>query len=524
MKKTVLTSLATATLLVNNASASTMYDRFNAMEKEIAILKAEIAQLKAKESQAKASTENKSNDEDKPLANKVADDDDENMKKSSKNKEAKLESKLADMEDDIDDLHKKTNGNHLKFNVDFRTAVENMGYKMADGSTSANDAFMTNRLWLGMDWAASDHISFTAQLAYNKAFGARSETGTNTQYENFDWITNENAYDDTLRVRSAYFFYKNSTFLSLNTPWTFSLGRRPSTNGHLVNLRDDDQESSPMGHAINVEFDGLSSKFDLEKVTTITGMYLKFCAGRGMTNAQPRFSSTPYTKDANSINNIDLAGFIFVPYDNGQYKLQSQFYYANNLIDTVTIDPSSGFKNVGGLYSATANFVINGIGKEWSEFLDNTTLFISGAVSQTNPNSGENMLGTPDAKLGHSEWIGLQFPSLLSREGRWGVEYNHGSKYWRSLTYGEDTNIGSKLAARGNAYEAYFTEPLVDNILSLQLRYTYINYDYTGSNGFFGGNKDGTVGSGTPLAISSTNTPNAIKEAQDIRAYLRYKF
>jgi hypothetical protein len=203
-------------------------------------------------------------------------------------------------------------------------------------------------------------------------------------------------------------------------------------------------------------------------------------------------------------------------------------YYANNLID---VNNAGAFENVGGLYSATANFVINGIGNDLGEFWDNTTFFISGAVSQTNPNGGTNsagqqntMLGSTEAKTGYSEWVGVQFPSLISREGRWGVEYNHGSKYWRSMTYGEDTNIGSKLAARGNAYEAYFTEPLVDNVLSFQLRYTYIDYDYTGSNGFFGGSADGTYVSGTPIKISATGTPSAVKSAQDIRAYLRYKF
>ncbi len=534
MKKTLLVSLYAATLLVNDASASSMYERFNAMEKEMNALKAELADLKAK-------TDKKTtlaNDEDAKTGTKTVSskDDEEDEEDTPKVKAPKdplkaIKSRITDIEDDIDELHKKTNGNHLKFNVDFRTAVENMGYKMADGSTAGNDAFMTNRLWLGMDWAATDKISFTAQLAYNKAYGARSGAANGAQYESFDWVTSDNAYDDTLRLRSGYFFYKNSTFLGLNTPWTFSLGRRPSTNGHLVNLRDDDPESSPMGHSINVEFDGLSSKFGLEKVTGIPGMYVKFCAGRGMTNAQPRFAVAPYAKDKTSVNDIDLAGLIFVPYDNGQYKLQSQFYYANNLIDAnSSIDPTQGFKTVGGLYSATANFVINGIGKEWSEFLDNTTFFISGAVSQTNPNGGQNMLGSPDAKVGHSEWIGVQFPSLISREGRWGVEYNHGSKYWRGMTYGEDTNIGSKLAARGNAYEAYFTEPLVDNVLSFQLRYTYINYDYTGSNGFFG---DTT---GTPMKITNTMmvpdghggmmdiAGSAVKSAQDIRAYLRYKF
>ena len=548
MKKILLVSITSATLLINDASASTMEDRFNAMEQEMAKLKAEIADLKAKEAltatstikkissddenkTAKAEASNDDNEEDKSTAKKISSsniEEEEAGNKAQKNTNDKLTKKIADMQDDIDELTKKTNGNHLKFNVDFRTAVENIGYKMADGSTNGNDALMTNRLWLGMDWAATDHISFTAQLAYNKAFGARSGANpSNSQYENFDWISNEAAYDDTLRVRSAYFFYKNNTFLGLNTPWTFSLGRRPSTNGHLVNLRDNDPESSPMGHSINVEFDGLSSKFALEKVTGIPGMYVKFCMGRGMTNAEPRFSAAPYSKDNNtstSVNDIDLAGFIFVPYDNGQYKVQSQFYYANNLIDANDAgNPNMGFKNVGGLYSGTVNFVMNGIGSEISEFLDNTTLFVSGAVSQTNPNGGQKMLGEYDAKTGYSEWIGVQFPSLISQEGRWGLEYNHGSKYWRSITYSEDTNVGSKLAARGNAYEAYFTEPLVDNVLSLQLRYTYITYDYTGSNGFFG---DTT---GTPYKISDIASTNpmagsVVKEAQDIRAYLRYKF
>ena len=508
MNKIVLISLSTATLLSTVANASTMDDRFDAMQKEIESLKAEVKQLKSQEtiSTQKSAT---------PVIVQTSADQNKTN--------AEVKQKLANVQNSINTLNKRTGNNHLKFNVDFRTAVDNMQYKMANGTTQGNDALLTNRLWLGMNWAATDHISFTAQLAYDKAYGARSGLkGQNTQYENFDWITNENAYDNTLRVRSAYFFYKNNTFAGTNIPWTFSLGRRPSTNGHLVNLRDDDQAASPMGHAINVEFDGLSSKFDLQKTTGVNGMYVKFCAGRGGSNALPRFNNqgTPYASNPSDVNNMDLAGLIFVPYDNGQYSVGSEFYYANNLIDAKS-PTDSDFKNVGGLYSATANFMINGIG-DWNEFLDNTIFFVSGAVSQTNPNSTEGMLGSPDAKTGYSEWVGLQFPSLISEDGKWGIEYNHGSKYWRSLTYGEDTNVGSKLAVRGNAYEAYFTEPIVSNVLSLQIRYTYMDYDYTGSNGFFG---DTT---GTPYKISDitdqTVAANAVKSAQDIRFYLRYKY
>jgi hypothetical protein len=118
--------------------------------------------------------------------------------------------------------------------------------------------------------------------------------------------------------------------------------------------------------------------------------------------------------------------------------------------------------------------------------------------------------------------VGTQFPSLISEEGRWGVEYNHGSKFWRSMTYGEDTNVGSKLATRGDAYEAYFTEPLIEDVLSMQVRYTYIDYAFSGSNGFFG---DTT---GTPLsmdqAIANNFGATVADSAQDIRFYLRYRY
>jgi hypothetical protein len=113
-------------------------------------------------------------------------------------------------------------------------------------------------------------------------------------------------------------------------------------------------------------------------------------------------------------------------------------------------------------------------------------------------------------------------PSLFTDDGRWGVEYNYGSKYWRSITYGEDTNIGSKVAARGSAYEAYFTEYLVEDILSMQIRYTYIDYDYSGSNGFFGGT------SGAAISMSDVKASlmagSVVDKAQDIRFYLRYKY
>ena len=515
MTKPLLLSLtATVAILGTNLYAESMYDHIQMMEIQMKQMKQELDALKAQ--QKDQLSENK---ELKTQQNSTDNEDTENDEESIKDQ-------LAEVQENITELNKKTNGNHLKFGVDYRFAVENIHYKMADGSTAKNDAFMTNRFWLNMSWAATQNLTFHGQLAYNKAFGQRTDNDNiGYNFENFDWVANENAYDDIVRVRSVYFLYKDDEFLGSEIPWTFSVGRRPSTNGHLINFRDDDPASSPMAHTINVEFDGLSAKFGLENLVGVDGMYVKLCAGRGMSNATHKFTATPYSDDTTVEPNIDLAGLIFVPYDDGQYSINTQYYYANNLIDQLfdaTGTPQNQFYTVGGLHSFTANFIAYGIGDGINDFLDDTTFFISGAMSVTDPNSDQGMLGSDpgESKTGYSVWAGVQYPSLISEDGRWGLEYNHGTQYWRSITYGEDTNIGSKVATRGDAYEAYFTEPLVDEILSLQIRYTYIDYKYAGSNGFFGN----TTGAAIKISSDMPNAQNYVDTAQDIRFYLRYRY
>jgi hypothetical protein len=516
MNKPLLGSLVAASLLLGDASAATMYERFEVMEKEMERLQQELSTLKAGKMAAKPSAQMQDDeDEDEEAGSSEAEDEDED--------EFDAQEEIEDIQDSITELNKATAGSHLKLDVDFRTAYDSVNYEMANGDRHENNDILTNRLWLNMNWAANKNISFTGQLAYNKMYGQRfGNTGAGAGFENFDWIASENPSDDSVRVRSAYFFYRNDTFLGTEIPWTFSLGRRPSTNGHLINFRDNDQAASPSGHTINVEFDGLSSRFGLGKLTGVPGMYVKLCAGQGASNATEKFSSTPYADEGDS-KNIHLAGLIFVPYDNGQFSVGTQFYGATNLIDLVDAsNPGLGLETVGDIYSASAYVMTNGIGNEWSNFLDDTTFFVSGAMSRTNPDDGQSMLGSPDVQNGYSYWAGLNMPSLISDEGRFGLEFNHGSKYWRPITYGEDTLIGSKVAARGNAYEAYFTEPLVDDILSLQVRYTYIDYDYSGSNGFFGSQ------TGTPMAMQDAVTGGMggmiVDKAQDIRVYLRYRY
>ncbi len=497
---------------------------------------------------------------------------------------AKLEKEIAKLKKKMSKVNAQSANDNIKWGVDFRTAIDSVKYDMADGSSASKNDLMSMRLWLNMAYAPDSNNVFKGQLSMNKAFGADfGLPGAGNRAFSmggmFDWTTNEALTDDTLKVRQAYWLYLGESAFGLNMPWTFSIGRRPSTNGFLANLRDDDPAQSPLGHIINVEFDGLSSKLDLSNVTGVPGMSFKVCMGQGSTNAEPLFETpTPYADDEDQLNDISLAGFIFEPYNDGQIITKFTWYRAfdlpgmdavptiggtNPMNPSLTIAPSS-FKQYGDMDGAAFSVLIDGITEDG--YFSDAKVFGSFAWSKTNPNDGASMLGSSESETGTSYWFGTQLP--VTENGKFGLEYNHGSQYWRPFTYAEDTMIGSKLAARGDAWEAYFTYQLTD-ALSAQVRYTDISYDYTGSNGFFGNysgaaNKIDDIKSGAAafkamggtvdetgahnlgavtgalmqqgmdqetaqktageMAGAALFAPSIVEAAQDLRFYIRYRF
>jgi len=467
------------------------------------------------------------------------------------NKISKLEKKLIKANKKLNKVKAHDAGDNIKWDVDFRTSVDRLSYDHASGKESKNGSLMTNRLLLGMKFQADENVLFYGTLGYNKAYGDtmnHSQSNTNPGYANFDWVTNENATDNTVKVKEAYWMYMNNTFMGKDIPWTASVGRRPSTGGLGINFREGDQRKSALAHTVNVEFDGASFKWTLDKVTPLVGSWFKLCMGRGLTNATQRFqndgsSYANNTSTSSHQKNIDMKGFIFVPYDDGQYSIHTNYATANDLIgfasNGTTYMSTSGnydsnyqtifpaFKSFGDLELITAMVKVDGIGDGINDYLDETIIFASFAQSKTKPKSfgtGETarMLGSTKSETGNSIWLGVQMPCLLSEDGRIGVEWNKGSKYWRSMTYGEDTMSGSKIATRGTALEVYWLKPLT-KALSMNVRYTKIDYDYTGSQAFFGDD-------GTPTDMSTITAANAamygdpVKSSTDMRVSMRYRF
>ncbi|KYJ87121.1 DUF3373 family protein [Sulfurovum riftiae] len=493
---------------------------------------------------------------------------------------------IANLQAQIDKLKTKQGkinaqsaNDNIKWGVDFRTAYDNINYDMANGTSVGNDSLLSMRLWLNMAYAPDEHNVFKGQLSMNKAFGA--DFGPNNGQMGsrafsmggmFDWTGNEALTDNNLKVRQAYWLYLGDKAFGADIPWTFSIGRRPSTNGFLANLREDDAAQSPLAHVINVEFDGLSSKLDLSNVTGVPGMSFKVCLGYGATNAAPLFTNaTPYADNQNDLDDIKLGGFIFEPYNDGQFIVKTTWYKAFDLPGQQSpLNPNfdGNFHQFGDMQGAALSVLVDGLTEDG--YFADAKVFGSFAWSKSMPYTGSMMMGSPDDETGTSWWVGTQLPVVEG--GVFGLEYNHGSEFWRPFTYAEDTMIGSKIAARGDAWEAYFTYQIND-ALSLQARYTDISYDYTGSNGFFGnysgasmkiddikdgaamwsqlgGTQDPTSGQTVymnlaqmmqmdpmdpatqealmpqvqQMGMAAAFAPNIVEAAQDFRIYLRYRF
>ena len=478
MNKYIVPILAGALLSVANAGQAELEAKVKMLEEQLNALKAEIA-------------------------------------KSSATKNAK---DIKSIKKSLSQVKSHDGGDNIKFSADLRVSYDKLKYtqKTTNDDIKKGGSVLSNRLILDMAAKPVDSVIFKGALQVNSIYGTNNINNNDDKmanYQNTAWFASETPDDTNVRLKEAYFIYFGN-FGEMT--YTASFGRRPATVGMLTNLREDDNAKSPIGHNINMEFDGASFKFDVGKLMDIEGAYAKLCLGRGHSGIRGKYSSdgTPsYAKDA---SNMDMVGLIVQLYNDNQYKAVVNYFRAVNVLG---FDNSNNLSSLGNVEGVDIAFQIDGIGDEINDFLDETTIFASYAWSKTDPDkSGDGMLGSMDKEKGHSYYVGLQVP-FFTDGGRFGLEYNKGSKYWRSFTYGEDTLSGSKLAARGKAYEAYWTQPLIGKTLSMQLRYTKIKYDYTGSDGFFGNG-------GTPMTMSEAVAAgqNPVEKSEDLRLYIRYRY
>jgi hypothetical protein len=381
-----------------------------------------------------------------------------------------------------------------------------------------NDIIYTNRLRLNMNARINPQLTFGGRLTAYKVFG--DSTGVKFNQGSlgdvsFDGNTSSLPQGDTLHMERAYFNYK--TDLSA-VPVNFSLGRRPSTEGPPAEYRNNSLEGgSPLSTIINWQFDGASLSLGLEDVTGIPGAAFKLCYGVGFEGDWGNSSSLSSNRPA--VDDVHMYGFIADVFDNDETRISLTYAHAADITDgftgltvmpfIVTKQDSDGDGNVdnyvfeannGGYVSRLEPMTNIGdwdaasllLRTNFAEKGADIDVFLSGSWSHTTPSSissnpfyemlGQGLLssnGELEDHDGYGIYAGVIFN--LPWDARLGIEYNWGSEYWFNFTGAEDSLVASKLAARGQVWEAYWHQEIFPGTFFVTLGAQYYDYEYSGS-------------------------------------------
>ncbi|MGI2207805.1 DUF3373 domain-containing protein [Shewanella baltica] len=419
-------------------------------------------------------------------------------------------------------------GKMMQANPDLAAAFQNgmlqgvMPYVLAPKSVQDidNDIYYTTRLRLNLKAKVWDNVSFAGRLSMFKNWGDSTGVQVFDSWRSFtmDGTSSGNTSGDWLRVERAYFDWKKIN----GSEFYLSIGRRPSTYGPPSHYRENElRGGTPSGHLVNFNFDGATLGYNLGEITGIEGQVVRFCYGQGFESqwGNGEMFGDIVTKDTH------LGGFNIDAINDGTNFLQFTLFSAKNVND--------GFKGtmafptqLAGIFAPTMyqdmqkfdnfNFVtrvqpsgvigdmyLGGIGFAREEANDikwfaslgwtraepngNADMFggmLSDAIFEAELNStGTEIIMVPktsddsDTKDGYGIYVGVQIPAPY---GKFGLEYNYGSKYWTPFTQAQDDPIGSKLATRGHVAEAYYIFDINPKMF-IKLAGLYYDYEYTGS-------------------------------------------
>ena len=381
-----------------------------------------------------------------------------------------------------------------------------------------NDIIYTNKFHLDMAAKVNPNLNFAGRLAAYKVWG--DSTGVKFNQGSLgdvtmDGTTTSLPHGDTIRLERAYFMYRKDVN---NVPVSFSLGRRPATNGPPLEYGEYDLVGgSPLATIINWQFDGASLSFGLEDTTGIPGAAFKLCYGVGFEGDWG--NSYSLQESQASVDDVHLLGFIATLFDNESFSAVLNYAHAWDITDGftgLTVMPFIVSKsdqdgdgtaeyyfdqNSGGYISrmqpsteigdwdAASLLLRKNLYEETEKDID---VFLATSWSRTDPSRisanpfyemmGQGLLssnGKLESHNGYSVYAGAIFPMPL--EGRLGLEYNWGSQYWFNFTGAEDSLVGSKLATRGSVYEGYYIQPVFGRNFFVKLGARFYDYEYTGS-------------------------------------------
>jgi hypothetical protein len=367
-----------------------------------------------------------------------------------------------------------------------------------NGYDYRNSIYYTSRLRLGFKADIAPDWDFAGRLSMYKAWGDSTAVqvfnGQATSM-NIDGTTTRVPNSDILRVERAYFTWKNM----FNLPMYLSIGRRPSTDGPPLNLRQGElRGGTPMGLTVDYQFDGITWGYHLGDHDTF-----RLCYGVGFESG---FGQAAELKSpADRLKDVHMGGINWDIWSDDSMLVQSTIMRAFDVTDgfngavVMPANPITG-ETVNApvimRYSPSANLGDIDLAGVLLQRKDGPlNWFINYAYMKSHPNPVTTPFGglfsdpfeTPKARSGSSVYAGVRY-DFNGDNSMLGLEYNHGSKYWFNFAQGADDILAPKLSARGDVFEGYFIHKMHKNVL-WKLDYMHYAYDYSGSGWHVGAPK-----------------------------------
>jgi len=364
-----------------------------------------------------------------------------------------------------------------------------------NGYKADNDILYTNRLRLFMDAKVAKNVSFHGRLSMYKVWGNSDIVQIfNGQPSSlaFDGNTVGVPGSDILRVERAFFTWKDIAGL----PIYLSIGRRPSTGGPPLNLRQaEPRGGTPLGTLIDFQFDGATFGWHIGQHTA-----LRACYGVGYESGYG--SGDTLKQPADRLRDAAFLGFNFDIWNSDDMLIQTTVARAFDITDgfggqvvlpnnPVTGQPIGAPIVMRFVPSADlGNIDIGGVLVQRHDgpftWFVNYNWMNSDPKNVTTPFGGlfSDPFETPKSQSADMWYVGGRY-DFNDGNDMIGLEYNHGSKYWFNFTPAQDDIIAPKTNTRGDVWETYFIHKVARKFL-LKLDYINYDYDYSGSGWHIG--------------------------------------
>ncbi len=381
-----------------------------------------------------------------------------------------------------------------------------------------NDAMFTTRLRLNMKADVASNMNFAGRLTMYKSWGDSTSTKVFDSWDTFsmDGTSSGKTSGDYVHVERAFFNWKDIG----GSDFYLSIGRRPSTYGPPSNYRVNElRGGTPSGHLVDFNFDGFTLGYHLSHLTGIEGQTIRFCFGQGFESEWG--NGEKYNDDiTKNLKDTYLGGFNIDAYNDGQTLIQLTAFRAQDVVDGFTGEfafptqmaqnfaphmypDMQNFPNINFEVRYTPSTVIGDINLAAVGFSreeeNGFVWFGSLAMTQLRPNGEAGMFGgmgtdaiytfdntgkitsidaeKDDNQEGYGVYVGIRVPAPM---GKFGLEYNYGSKYWTPFTQNQDDLLGSKLSTRGHVGEAYYIFDINPHCF-IKVGGLYYDYEYSGS-------------------------------------------